>query len=220
MAATDRGPLRNAPGTAQISRFSNNRLGAVYSALHGFWMSRNTALNNGGRASSLPVVLFDHTVSVCIANDFTNTPDDLLSKLLAYQSGGGTDFTLALTTAQKLMNDHWSTERTPVVIFLSDGECGIADETVRSLSRKAVALGKPLSFHAVSFGAASQSSVLRRMAQVAQEVQTNAPRNPLTPVEAVINSSYSEALDTVRLAETFLGFAESLRKPRGALLSA
>ncbi|KAJ7246483.1 hypothetical protein C8J57DRAFT_1360578 [Mycena rebaudengoi] len=229
MANTDRGPLHNAPGTALISRSSNNRLGAVYSALHGFWMSRNTALSNNGvnaqagaapvRRDAYSVVLFDHTVSISIANDFTNTPDDLLNKLLAYQSGGGTDFTLAIATAETLMCQHWSTERTPVVIFLSDGECSIADETVRSLSRAAVALGKPLSFHSVSFGSASQSAVLRRMAQIALEVQTNAPRDPLTPAEATINSSYSEALDTVRLAETFLGFAESLRKPRGALLS-
>ncbi|KAF8216813.1 hypothetical protein K438DRAFT_1658303 [Mycena galopus ATCC 62051] len=227
MGGTDRAPLRNAPGTTLISRSSNNRLGAVYSALHGFWMSRNTALTSAGRTTAAPirrdaysVVLFDHTASVCIANDFTNTPDQLLNRLLAFQSGGGTDFTLALATTKKLMQDHWSTERTPVVIFLSDGECSIADETVRGLCRKAVALGKPLSFHAVSFGSANRSSVLRRMTQVALEVQTNAPRNPLMPTEAIIDSSYSEALDTVRLAETFLGFAESLRKPRGSLMSA
>ncbi|KAJ7117660.1 hypothetical protein C8R44DRAFT_791229 [Mycena epipterygia] len=226
MGDTDRGPLPNAPGTALILRTSNNRLGAVYSALHGFWMSRNAALTNVGRGAAAParrdaysVVLFDHTISVCIANDFTNTPDDLLNKLLAYRSGGGTDFTSAIASAEQLMRQHWSTERTPVVIFLSDGECSIADERVRSLSRSAVALGKPLSFHSVSFGSASQSAVLRRMAQVALEVQTNAPRDPLMPAEATIDSSYSEALDTVRLAETFLGFAESLRKPRGALFS-
>ncbi|KAJ7722957.1 hypothetical protein B0H16DRAFT_1895971 [Mycena metata] len=227
MGSTDRGPLQNAPGTPLIARYSNNRLGAVYSALHGFWMSRNTALNNGGRATAVParrdaysVVLFDYGASVPIANDFTSTPDDLLHQLLAYETGGGTDFTLALTTARQLMRDHWSTERTPVVIFLSDGECSVTDETVRGLSRSAVRHGKPLSFHAVSFGRASQSAVLRRMAQIALEVQTNAPRDPLTPPEAIINSSYSDALDTVRLAETFLGFAESLRKPRGALFSA
>jgi hypothetical protein len=119
MGSTDRRPLPNAPGTAQIARSANNRLGAVYSALHGFWMSRNTALNSGGQGSAAApvrrdaysVVLFDHTVSVSIANDFTNTPDDLLNKLLAYQSGGGTNFTLAIETAEKLMRQHWSTER-------------------------------------------------------------------------------------------------------------
>ncbi|KAF7370363.1 VWFA domain-containing protein [Mycena sanguinolenta] len=226
MKSTDRGPLQNAPGTPLILRSSNNRLGAVYSALHGFWMSRNTALSNTGQATAASirrdaysVVLFDHTVSVCIANDFTNTPDQLLNQLVAFKASRGTDFTLALISAQKIMEDHWSNERTPVVIFLSDGECRIADETVRDLCRKAVALGKPLSFHAVSFGSASKTSVLRRMAQVALEVQTNAPHDPLIPAESIINSSYSEALDTVRLAETFLAFAESLKKPRGALIS-
>jgi hypothetical protein len=81
-------------------------------------MSRNTALNNGGRAAATPVrrdaysvVFFDRYASTCIVNDFTNTPDDLLNKLLAYQTGSGTNFTLGITTAQKLMEDHWSTER-------------------------------------------------------------------------------------------------------------
>ncbi|KAJ7195854.1 hypothetical protein C8J57DRAFT_534894 [Mycena rebaudengoi] len=224
MACTDRQPLRNAPGTALIARHSNNRLGAVYSALHGFWMSRNTALNSGGqgaaaRRDAYTVVLFDHTMATCVANDFASSPDDLLNKIIGTGAGGGTNFTGAIASAEALMRQHWSTERTPVVIFLSDGECSISDETVRSLCRAAVALGKPLSFHSVSFGSAARSSVLRRMAQIALEVQTNAPRDPLTPAEATITSSYSEALDTVRLAETFLGFAESLRKPRGALFN-
>jgi len=53
------------------------------------------------------------------------------------------------------------------------------------------------------------------MAQVALEIQNNAP---LRPEAANIPSSFNTALDTVRLAETFLGIAESLRKPRGALM--
>ena len=36
------------------------------------------------------------------------------------------------------------------------------------------------------------------MAQIAQEVQNNAPRDPLLPANANIPSSYTEALDTVR----------------------
>ncbi|KAJ7289088.1 hypothetical protein C8J57DRAFT_1445420 [Mycena rebaudengoi] len=217
MSHTDRRPLRNAPGTALIARHSKNRLGAVYSALHGFWMSRNTALNSGGqsagaRRDAYSVILFNDTTITCVANDFASSPDDLLNELIGFTTGGGTDFTGAISSAETLMRQYWSTERTPVVIFLSDGESSIADETVQSLCRAAVALGKPLSFHSVSFGSAARSSI-------ALEVQTNAPRDPLTPSEVTINSSYSEALDTVRLAETFLGFAESLRKPRGALLN-
>lgn len=70
------------------------------------------------------------------------------------------------------------------------------------------------------------------MADIAVEVQRTAPADPMHPI---VPSSYTEALDTVRkstfcisfilliqlqirLAETFLGIAESLRKPRGALM--
>ena len=57
---------------------------------------------------------------------------------------------------------------------------------------------RPLSLHAVSFGHDAASSSLRRMAQIALEVQNNAPQDPLLPMTASIVSSYTEALDTVR----------------------
>jgi hypothetical protein len=57
---------------------------------------------------------------------------------------------------------------------------------------------RPLSFHAVSFGQEAASFSLRRMAQVALDVQNNAPQNPLLPATANIPSSYTEALNTVR----------------------
>jgi hypothetical protein len=66
---------------------------------------------------------------------------------------------------------------------------------------------RPLSFHAVSFGQDSTSSSLRRMAQIALEVQkiaqlaleaqSNAPHEPLAALHHAIPSSYTEALDTV-----------------------
>lgn len=57
---------------------------------------------------------------------------------------------------------------------------------------------KPLSFHSVSFGQDNTSASLRRMAQIALEVQNSAPRDPLAPAAATVLSSYAEALDTVR----------------------
>ena len=57
---------------------------------------------------------------------------------------------------------------------------------------------RPLSFHAVSFGQDAASSSLRRMAQIALDVQNNAPQDPLLPATAHVPSSYTEALDTVR----------------------
>jgi hypothetical protein len=106
--------------------------------------------------------------------------------------------------------------RTPVVIFLSDGEDDVRDEPIFDICRGAVRQGsvmdfrclpiisdsvngrRPLSFHAVSFGQDATSSSLRRMAQIALDVQNNAPQDPLLPAAANIPSSYTEALDTVR----------------------
>ncbi|KAI0052041.1 hypothetical protein FA95DRAFT_1484280 [Auriscalpium vulgare] len=223
MSASDRRPLANAPGTDVIRRTADNRLGAVFSALYSFWSARHTAVSNGGpqaRRDAYTIVMFDSTTQIAVANDFTSSPDQLLAAVLNCVTYGGTNFTRALREGQAAMQTHWSTERTPIMIFLSDGECSIGDDTVHDLARTAVRLGKPLSFHAVSFGPDSSSSSLRRMAQIAREVQTNAPHDPLLPAAATVPSSYAVALDTVRLAETFLGIAESLRKPRGSLLHA
>jgi len=106
------------------------------------------------------------------------------------------------------------------VIFLSDGEDDIRDENIFDICRSAVRQGlvdllvrsaasneinarRPLSFHTVSFGQEATSTSLRRMAQIAQEVQNNAPRDPLLPANANIPSSYTEALDTVREGTPF-----------------
>ncbi|EGN93599.1 hypothetical protein SERLA73DRAFT_145243 [Serpula lacrymans var. lacrymans S7.3] len=157
-------------------------------------------------------------MTVGVVNDFTSSPDQLLDTVLQYRANGGTNYTAAIQQAQAVIEQNWSTERTPVVIFLSDGECSISDVTVQDLCRSAVRLGKPLSFHAVSFGPDSRSASLRRMAQIALDVQNNAPRDTLAPAAATVLSTYAQALDSVQLAETFLGIAESLRKPRGSLL--
>jgi hypothetical protein len=223
MGSRDRQPLPNVPATDLIRRHSDNRLGAVYSSLHSFWIARHSASTAGqqanpGRRDSYSVILFHSNAANSITNDFTSTPDELLSAVLPFRAGGSTNFTAALEAAQNVMETNWSTERTPVVIFLSDGIDSVADQKVQDLSRSAVHLGKPLSFHAVSFGQDNTSMSLRRMAQIALEVQNTAPRDPLAPPAAIVLSSYAEALDTVRLAETFLGIAESLKKPRGSLL--
>jgi hypothetical protein len=101
------------------------------------------------------------------------------------------------------------------VIFLSDGEDDVTDEPIFDICRSAVRQGfvdfcdisvasndvnirRPLSFNAVSFGHDTTSTTLRRMAQIALDVQQNAPQDPLLPANANIPSSYTEALDTVR----------------------
>jgi hypothetical protein len=220
MASGDRRPLPNTPASDRIVRRSNNRFGAVLSSLFSFWSARAAAIGGqqAARRDSYSVILFDSSVTNAFVNDFASSPDQLLDAVLRYDADGGTNFTAAIMRAQSVMEQHWSTERSPVIIFLSDGECHIADQTVQDLCRSAVRLGKSLSFHAVSFGPDGSSTSLRRMTQIALDIQNNAPRDPLAPAAAVVASSYTQALDTVQLAETFLGIAESLRKPRGSLI--
>jgi hypothetical protein len=103
------------------------------------------------------------------------------------------------------------------MIFLSDGEClapAAAEAAIQDVCRSAVQLGcvaffllnfiadffqrKPLSFHSISFGQDTSSSSLRRMANVALEIQNNAPHNSQTPATALVPSSFAISLDTVR----------------------
>ncbi|KAH0834248.1 hypothetical protein J3R83DRAFT_11580 [Lanmaoa asiatica] len=220
MDSSDRKPLPNTPTTPRIRARSNNRYGAVLSSLHSFWTARAAAIasSDATRRDAYSVVLFNRGFANPIVNDFARSPDQLLDALLGFSATGGTDFSLAIQQAQRVMEQSWSTERFPVIIFLSDGECKIRDDVMQDLCRTAIRLGKAVSFHAVSFGPDGSSTYLRRMADIARDAQNNAPRDPLAPATATILSSYTQALDTVQLAETFLGIAESLRKPRGALM--
>ena len=161
MSSRDLRPLPNTPVTPNICRYNNNRLGAVYSSLHSFWTSRHAALNAVGqnaaitRRDAYSMILFDHSPTTCISNDFARSPNELLDSIVSLQTGGGTDYTGALAEAQSVMVQHWSNERyaipvnrlywaqltsrrSPVVIFLSDGECSVSDATVRSICRAAI----------------------------------------------------------------------------------
>ncbi|KAH8986573.1 hypothetical protein EDB86DRAFT_2954862 [Lactarius hatsudake] len=237
MSKGDRRPLPDAPATYRIREKANNRLGAVYSALYSFWSARNTAVTSkqqatGARRDAYSIILFSDTAKYAVVNDFTSTPDQLLDSILNESAGSGTNFEAAIRASQAVMIDNWSTERTPVIVFLSDGESSIQDKVVVDLCRSAIQHGKPLSFHAVFFGPDGEStssssnsdqnspvSTLRKMVDIASEIQDRAPPDPLLPTAARISSSFTTALDTVHLAETFLGIAESLRKPRGSLMS-
>ncbi|KAH8979281.1 hypothetical protein EDB92DRAFT_1980226 [Lactarius akahatsu] len=245
MSIDDRLPLADAPATDRIMQKASNRLGAVYSALYSFWSARHVAVTsgqeiNGARRDAYSVIMFNSTTKNVVVNDFTSSPDELLDVVLNTRAKGGTGFATALQAGQAVMVDNWSTERTPIMIFLSDGECSVPDTAIQDLCRSAIQHRKPLSFHAVSFGndwdstifdstrpfipdpsvfyRNSSASTLRNMAQLALEIQNEAPHDPMFPATARIPSSFTTALDTVRLAETFLRIAESLRKTRGSLM--
>ena len=95
MSSCDRGPLADAPMMNRIRQTANNRLGADYSALHGFWSARHAAINGGrqsgvgARRDAYSIILFDQATTSILTNDFTSTPDQLLNAMLAYGTGGG-----------------------------------------------------------------------------------------------------------------------------------
>jgi len=217
MKSTDQRPLATSP--VAIAGRQNNRFGAALSSLYAFWKARDEAARQGAatgvRRDAYSVILFDHNPVVRLTNDFTSTPDQMLNQCLT-MSAGGTNFNAALKSAQSVMQTNWSTERTPVIIFLSDGECSIPDQTTYDICNAAVRLGKGLSFHTVGFGPDSSSQSLRRMAQIATEVHRRAPRDPLSPA-GQDPCSFSRAIDTIQLATTFLHIADSLKGKRAAL---
>ncbi|KAJ3570940.1 hypothetical protein NP233_g4078 [Leucocoprinus birnbaumii] len=214
MSLNNSKPLPATPVTPTIVSRHNDRLGAAYLSLHGFWQSRQVALTTPGssaqgqaapaRRDAYSVLLFSNSAIVSFENDFRSTPEQMLRVLLQTEANGGTNYEAAITQTEAVMRKHWSSERSPVVIFLSDGECSIRDTTVRTLCRAAISLG---------------NESLRRMAQIAREVESSAPRDATLPANAHLESSYSEAVDSITLAETFLGLADSLKKTRGALLA-
>ena len=93
----------------------DNRLGAVYSSLFGFWTARDAAIRASGanaqRRDSYSVVLFHHQPEIVVENDFSSTPQQLLNVLLRRDADGGTNFNGALQTSLSLMEKHWRTDQ-------------------------------------------------------------------------------------------------------------
>lgn len=224
MGLRDQKPPPDSAGIDRILPKANNRLGAVISALYSFWIAQHATVDRNSpvsrrRMDAYSLIFFNHEPSTSIENDLTSSPDELLIAALDFGIDGSTDFTSALERTQELMISHWSKERSPVVIFLSDGEDCVKDEAMYKMCRSAASQGRPLSFHAVSFGEESSLSSLRKMAEIALETQIDGANDPLHPAGDNVPSFYIEALNTVELGEAFLGIAESLGKPRGFLLS-
>jgi hypothetical protein len=116
MSQQDRQPLANTSGFGRITRTANNRLGCVFAALYSFWQARQEVIDRnarlgGARRDAYSLIFFNHETSTCLENDFGSSPDELLTAALAYEAGGRTSFTSALSTTQHIMNSHWSPER-------------------------------------------------------------------------------------------------------------
>ncbi len=116
MARSDWKPLGNAAGTTRITPSANNRLGAVFSSLYSFWIARQAGggLNaqlGGHRRDAYSIIFFSRYPLICVQNDFTSSPDQLLNSCLRYRPNENENYTRAIEKAQGIMTSHWSTER-------------------------------------------------------------------------------------------------------------
>ena len=117
MSLRDRKPLRDHPTWSRISRSANNRLGAVFQAIHSFLSARERALisNYPGAVKcqydAYSAILFDQTANEVFTNVTGETPDNLLTKLLDHRVNGGADFNGALRKVHQVMDTHWNSER-------------------------------------------------------------------------------------------------------------
>ena len=122
MGYKDIRPLQNTPVSQNIRLYNDNRLGAVYSSLYGFWTSRRATLNavaqNAAiaRRDAYSMILFDNSPTTCISNDLSHSPDELLDSIVLQSTRGGANYTAALVEAESIMFQHWNNERhaTPV----------------------------------------------------------------------------------------------------------
>ncbi|KAF8340910.1 hypothetical protein F5887DRAFT_1062589 [Amanita rubescens] len=207
MKKSDRKPLEDSPVSARIRARMDNRLGAVYSALYSFWSARQAA--SGLQRDANTVILHAEDTQFVCENDSARSPSELLDLLLPNSPKGGNAFDKALKAADTAISKWWDDTHPPVIIFLSDGIASFSDKVVRTLFQKTAKKGKGLSLHAILFGPTTTSARMERMVTVARDAQGTTP---------ALQSSFHEALDSVQLSKAFLGIAESLRKPRGALI--
>ncbi|QRW25764.1 hypothetical protein RhiXN_10841 [Rhizoctonia solani] len=112
MDSGDRTPLSNTPVTTLLRGRCNNRYGAVLSALHSFWSTRETGNpNTQPRQDAYSVITFNNAPTTRVANDLSSTIDQLLSRLLRISASGGTNFNAALSHARTLIGTHWNNNR-------------------------------------------------------------------------------------------------------------
>ena len=140
MAKDDIQPSRSSAACGRIiTRGINNRLGAVYAALHNFWTARQAA--SGQQRDANTIILHAQDVQSLCESEKTGSPDDLLALLLPNRPRGGNCFDKALKAADAAILKCWDDTRPPVIIFLSDGIASVSDSVVRSLFRKTAQKG-------------------------------------------------------------------------------
>jgi len=213
MMSNDMRPLMNTPVEALLRNRHNNRLGAVYNAVHQFITVRKGAVQGGECLDTISLILFNHSSEVIFANSNLGSFDNYLAMMLQHEPDGGTNFRVALDDAGRLLQQHHDPSKTNVVLFLSDGECSIADRTVEKFCVNSKNLGSPVFLFTILFSnSISSRSSLERMAEIA--ASHHEPRASGSELKC----GFYRALDEVRLADHFVAVAKSMREHKPAML--
>ncbi|CAG8485102.1 8847_t:CDS:10 [Acaulospora morrowiae] len=218
MFDTDKRPLQNTPIYNNLVLTHNNRLGAVYNAVYSFLDTRISSFRSSAHNSaatprdSVSLILFDHEASLEIENLPLDDPDQFLNVMLKYSARGGTNFDLAIQKAGFVIDRHFDPTKCPVIIFCSDGECGIPEHRLRQICLKNQQRGLPIYLYTVLFSSTLYSPSLEKMAEIAKSY------HPKSSTSGALKCQFTRAIDEVSLINHFTGVAESLREHKPALL--
>ncbi|GBC07437.1 hypothetical protein RclHR1_07470002 [Rhizophagus clarus] len=217
MSCNDKKPIPNFPIYNDLIRNHNNRTGAVYQAVYQFMDARiNSAKTNQNQMSatqdSISLILFDHEAIVPFEYRDLTDPQDLLNSMLQHQARGGTNYDLAIQKAGFLITSHFDPTKVNIIIFLSDGLCGVPFNQLHTICKQNKTRGSPLYLYTVLFSSDSRSHSLEEMARIAQSY------HPQNSSSGALRCQFTRTVNEVTLVNHFTGVAESLRKHKPALL--
>jgi len=104
--------------------------------------------NGASSESIVSIILYDGTATTPVKFEPITQKDSIFSKISF--RGGGTDYANALTCAQEVLVSNDNTTYVPVLLFLSDGECGNGDREMEVLKNTFSSHG--LQIYVIGFG--------------------------------------------------------------------
>ncbi|CAG8438292.1 8031_t:CDS:10 [Funneliformis caledonium] len=218
MSGRDRKPIPNHPIYNELIKNHNDRIGAVYQAVYQFMETRiasaQTSQNHASSAlrDSVTLILFDHKVVVPFENQSMTNTGELLNIMLNYKAGGGTNFDNAIQKAGYLITSYFDPTKANIIIFLSDGECGVPTKQLHNICKQNQSRGSPIYLYTVLFSSSARNHSLEEMAKIAQSY------HPHSSSSSALRCQFTCAITEVSLVNHFTGVAESLRKHKPALL--
>ncbi|CAE6468707.1 unnamed protein product, partial [Rhizoctonia solani] len=221
-------PQQPAPPTGHVSRDGHAFNCQNPSRLHQAYHIVFVIDSSGSMTCTDHGPLLNTPVSARLTSNCNNRYGAVLSALYGFWLSRDTAAAVSTTQARQdaysvITFDHYSTTR------LQNDFTSTTDQLIGQLIpqmgqggtdfQAALAMAhKALAFHSVSFGTDTYSASLRRMAEIAHEVFASAPQDVLTAARGN-PCAYTNAIDSIQLADTFLGIANSLQKPRASLMN-